>query len=68
MSQKILKHSDNLIEIIENDKVIIRILKTEDNEEQCQQLLDSDEYEVQNYEGITEIPEEADDWTVSFIN
>jgi len=68
MSQKILKHSDNLIEIIENDKVIVRILKTEDNEEQCQQLLDSDEYEVQNYEGITEIPEEADDWTVSFIN
>ena len=67
MSQKILKHSDNLIEIIENDKVIIRILKTEDNEEQCQQLLDSDEYEVQNYEGITEIPEEAQDWQVSFI-
>jgi len=68
MSQKILKNSENLIEIIEDDKVVIRIRKEENNAELWQSLLDSEDFEIQNYEGITELPEEADDWSVSFIN
>jgi hypothetical protein len=67
---KIIKNANNMLEILdENNKVISRMLKTEENQELVDSLLASSEYQVTNFNIEVIMPEQPvdGDWQNSLI-
>jgi hypothetical protein len=67
---KTIKNANNMLEILdENNKVISRILKTEDNQELVDSLLASSEYQVVDFNVEVTMPEQpvSGDWQNSLI-
>ena len=64
----LIKNANNMLEIIENGKVVIRITKNEENQSLVDQLLADSNNTVQNFNVDVIIPETTEDWRNSLIN
>ena len=64
----LIKNANNMLEIIENGKVVIRITKNEENQSLVDQLLADSNNTVQNFNVHVIIPETTADWQNSLIN
>ena len=64
----LIKNANNMLEIIENGKVVIRITKNEENQSLVDQLLADSNNTVQNFNVDVIIPETTEDWQNSLIN